>query len=207
MRVILGLLVLLVVVAVVGLLAWLYSGTYDISVRANAGPVLDWLADTAKRQSVRAHAQHIDVPPLADVVLVEDGARHYQRSCAQCHGAPGVDALPFARAMRPEPSDLAKNPGDWTPGQLFWIIQNGLRMTGMPAYQASYVDGEIWALVAFLDQLPKMEAARYQSLTAPPAVAPLPEAAPGESEIIPPAEGEEPAQPDSAPSPEATTPR
>lgn len=195
MRAVLGIL-LLVVVALVALAAWLYSGAYDISARGQATPMLDRVAELAKRQSVRAHAQHLDAPPLADPILVEDGARHYRDACVQCHGAPGDVAQPFARFMRPAPPDLAKDTG-WTPAQLFWITQNGLKMTGMPAYGDLLVDGEIWALVAFLDQLPKMDAARYQSLTVPPAP-PQPEPVPGgEQDVVPPVEGEEPVAPPS----------
>lgn len=201
MRAVLGVLVLLVVGAV-ALAAWLYSGSYDISALGEPTPVVDRVADIAKRQSVRAHAQHIDAPPLADPILVEDGARHYRDLCAQCHGAPGVEAHPFATAMHPAPPDLVKEPGGWTPSQLFWITRNGLRMTGMPAYQRSLVDGEIWAVVAFLDQLPTMGAAKYQALITPPAP-PAAEPAPtsGEQDVVPPAEGEEPA-PASEPAPE-----
>ncbi|MBC7951092.1 MAG: cytochrome c [Rhodospirillaceae bacterium] len=200
MRAVLGVLVVLVV-ALVAMAAWLYSGSYDISARGKASPVLDQLTGIAKRQSVRAHAQHIDPPPLTDAILVEDGARHYRDACAQCHGAPGVEAQPFARNLRPAPPDLAKEPGGWTPSQLFWITQNGLRMTGMPAYQDALVDGEIWALVAFLDQLPKMDAAKYQSLTVPPAppqVEPAPSG--GVQDVVPPSEGEEPVSPSAPPS-------
>jgi mono/diheme cytochrome c family protein len=205
MRVILGILLVLVLAAV-GVAAWLFSGSYDLSARATPGKVSAWLADTAKRQSVRAHAQHIDPPPLADAILVEDGARHYREACVQCHGAPGVEPQAFARAMQPVPPDLAKAPGGWTPAQLFWIIQNGLRLSGMPAYQAAMVDGEIWSLVAFLDQLPKLDASRYQAMTTPPAP-PQSEPAPAEQDVVPPAEGEEPAPAPTETPPTETAPR
>lgn len=192
MRVLFGI-VLAVILGALGLAGWVYSGQFDVSARESASPALDWLMDTAKRQSVRARAHDIQVPPLGDSILVEEGAQHYRDACAQCHGAPGKRSEPFARAMRPEPPDLVQAVRGWTSAQLFWIIQNGIKMTGMPAWQGRHVDGEIWALVAFLDQLPHMDAARYQALTAPP-TPPEPETPPPpEQEMIPPSEGEEPA--------------
>ena len=190
MRVILGFLLALVIGAV-ALAAWVASGRYDISARGGGSPLVERVAEWAKRQAVRAHAQHIEAPPLSDPILIEDGARHYRDHCAVCHGAPGAPSQAWARAMRPEPSDLTK-PGGWTSAQSFWIIQNGLRMSGMPAFHAALVDGEIWGVVAFLEQLPQMDAAKYQALSMP-AVPPEPEPppAPATQDVVPPSEGED----------------
>jgi mono/diheme cytochrome c family protein len=203
MRVIFGFLLALVLGAV-AMAAWIASGRYDISAREGASPATERLADWAKRQSVRAHAQHITAPPLADPILIEDGARHYRDHCVQCHGAPGAPSADFARAMRPEPTDLAKSTG-WTSAQTFWIIQNGLKMSGMPAYHATMVDGEIWGVVAFVEQLPQMDPAKYQAMTAPPPPA-EPEAPPpaATQDVVPPNEGEEaPSVPEIGPPPPA----
>lgn len=202
MRVVLSILVV-VALAVIGLAAWVYSGRFDISARQSAGPGLDWLAGMLKRQSVRFHANGIEPPSLGEIAMVEAGAHRYRDVCVQCHGAPGVQSQPFARAMRPEPPELTKAVEGWTSGQLFWIIKNGLKMSGMPAWQSIHGDDEIWALVAFLDQLPTMDAARYQLMTVPP---PQPAPVPSEEdEVIPPSEDEEPSA-EPAPVPPSETP-
>ena len=52
----------------------------------------------------------------------------------------------------------------WAPTELFWIVKNGIRMTGMPAWHEIYTDDEIWDIVAFLKRLPAMSPEQYQDL-------------------------------------------
>lgn len=189
MRVILGVVAALLLLAL-GAVVALYSGRIDVAARDQPNALLRWVTDTAKRQSVRAHAGGIEVPQLGEPDLVEAGARQYLADCVQCHGGPGVAAQPFARAMRPAPSDLTIAVRDWTSAELFWIVKNGLAFSGHPAWGATRVDAEIWPVIAFLNQMPTMDAARWQALTAPPQ--PSEPAPSGEADMVPPAE-EEPA--------------
>jgi Cytochrome C oxidase, cbb3-type, subunit III len=53
---------------------------------------------------------------------------------------------------------------EWTPAELYWIIKNGVRMTGMPAWGATHNNKEIWAIVAFLGKLPEMTAEHYAEM-------------------------------------------
>lgn len=197
MRVLLGVVAILLLL-VVGLGVWVFSGGHKVGVAdADPGPV-GWITTTAMRQSVRSQAKGIDVPPLAEPAMAEDGAKLYDKHCVQCHGAPGVGAAPFARATNPPPADLSVAAPEWSAAQLFWITRNGLKMTGMPAYADLLVDGEIWNVVAFLGQMAGMQPDRYQQIVAPPPPAPPPE--PELEQIVPPPEGEEvPPTPEAAP--------
>jgi mono/diheme cytochrome c family protein len=204
MRVILGVVAVLLLLAIGGVVL-LYSGRIDVAARDQSNPVLRWLTDTAKRQSVRAHAGGIEVPQLGEPDMVEAGARQYLVDCVQCHGAPGAASHPFARAMRPEPPELTIAVHDWTAAELFWIVKNGLAFSGHPAWGAMRVDGEIWPVIAFLTQMPTTDVARWQALTAPPAP-PEPAPAPsGEADMVPPVE-EEPAPVPPEPNPGAAEP-
>lgn len=193
MRFILGVFAIIVLL-VLGIVLLLYSGRLDLSARVVPHPAAEWLVETAQRQSVRAHAGGVEVPPLGAPELVEAGARQYQADCAICHGAPGQGSQSFARAMRPEPSDLSLSVRDWTSAELFWIIRNGLAYSGHPAFGQMRVDAELWPVVAFLNQMPTMDAARWQALTAPPPPPATAEPQP-EAEVIPPAEDEAPPAP------------
>ena len=53
---------------------------------------------------------------------------------------------------------------DWTAARLHWVVQNGIKMTGMPSFGVSHTDPEIWAIVAFLEKMPKMTPQEYQAL-------------------------------------------
>lgn len=194
MRALMAFVALLIVLAV-AVVAWVYSGTFNVAASEPHAPWARWLIETTMRQSVRAHAGGVTVPSLADPQRVETGARLFQDHCVACHGGPVAEPLPFARAMNPEPPLLTEAVAEWTSAELFWIIKHGLKMTGMPAWGRTHADGDIWSLVAFLNQLPTMPAERYRAIVAPPAPEP-PEPAP--ADMVPPPEDEE-GQPDAPP--------
>ena len=70
--------------------------------------------------------------------------------------------------MSPEVPDLnADHVQKWTDGQLFYIIKNGVRLTGMPAWgSADHDDADSWKLVHFIRHMPKMTAAEIESMKA-----------------------------------------
>jgi cytochrome c553 len=67
--------------------------------------------------------------------------------------------------MLPEPPDLGTTIPTWKSNELFWIVKSGLKYTGMPAWPAQERDDEVWAMVAFLQRLPKMNAVQYREMT------------------------------------------
>jgi cytochrome c553 len=92
------------------------------------------------------------------------GAAHFHSGCAFCHGAPGIPISPVAQSMLPPPPNLSTSMREWHDRELFWIIKNGIKYTGMPAWVAEQRDDEVWALVAFLRRLPRLDAAGYRDL-------------------------------------------
>ena len=90
--------------------------------------------------SIERHAT--DQPPanLAIPPMVQAGAREYaEHGCATCHGAPGVTWAKFSEGLHPDPPDLKEVVGERSPSQLFWVIKNGINMTGMPSFGAAGV--------------------------------------------------------------------
>jgi cytochrome c1 len=151
----------LALAAALALLAAIYSGAYDVTAVHQHTRAVHWALDTGMRQAVQRHAKSVQVPALDDPVLAQRGARLYRDSCLQCHGAPGIAPEPFARGMLPLPNNLAQTALEWTPAEMFWITKNGLKMTAMPAWQYRYADEDLWAIVAFLRQLPKLTVETY----------------------------------------------
>ena len=87
----------------------------------------------------------------------------------------------FSEGLHPDPPGLKEKAGERTPSQLFWVIKNGINMTGMPSFaQAGVKDEDLWSIVAFVKKLPIISEADYKSWTAtPPApFAPSPTPAP-----------------------------
>jgi mono/diheme cytochrome c family protein len=80
------------------------------------------------------------------------------RGCTNCHGGPGVEWQKFSEGLRPDPPDLKDVVPNREPRHLFWVVKNGINMTGMPSFGATGVpDPELWSIVAFLKKLPDVK--------------------------------------------------
>jgi mono/diheme cytochrome c family protein len=116
---------------------------------------------------VQRRGRDIAVPRLDDEALALRGLGHFREHCVQCHGAPGVAPEPFALGMVPHAASLSEASRHWTPGELFWLIKNGLKMTGMPAWEFRMPDEDIWSIVAFLQALPRHTPQQSRALQPP----------------------------------------
>ena len=67
--------------------------------------------------------------------------------------------------MRPEPPHLVEEASEWTPEEIHWIVENGIKMTGMPAFGPSHEAEVILAITAFVTQLPGLSPGDYKELT------------------------------------------
>ena len=103
-------------------------------------------------------------PKAVGAALIALGAEHYAGMCTGCHLAPGVGDNEMRQGPYPQPPNLSQ-PRDRSPAETFWIIKHGLKMSGMPAWGVTHDDEAIWGLVAFLQQLPTMDATVYAAFT------------------------------------------
>jgi mono/diheme cytochrome c family protein len=161
MQFIWGFIVALIVI-LAGALGITYSGAYNVAANVPDAGIVTWLLSTNMQRSVVRHAQSMSAPPtqLTDQ-QARDGLRIYKETCIYCHGAPGKDPGDIGKGLNPEPPYLPDTVERWTSAQLFWIIKNGIKMTGMASYGAVHTDEEIWNLVAFVQRLPKMTPEQY----------------------------------------------
>ena len=148
------------------------GGLYDVSVTAQHTPPVYWLLQTVMHYSVKRRARAIEPPALGDEGLQQRGAEVYAANCVRCHGAPGVAPGEFANSMQPLPGPLVDALSRWLPRELYWITRNGIKMSGMPAWEYRLSDDDLWALVAFLVKLPQLSAQAYASLHLEPDAAP-----------------------------------
>jgi mono/diheme cytochrome c family protein len=156
--------VAMLVVTGVLALGWVYSGQYNVAADAPHWDVTTRVLATVRERSIEARAVDLNMPNLADPALIALGAEHYAGMCTGCHLAPGVGDNEMRQGLYPQPPNLSQ-PRDRSPAQSFWIIKHGLKMSGMPAWGVTHDDEAIWGLVAFLQQLPTMDAAAYAALT------------------------------------------
>jgi mono/diheme cytochrome c family protein len=161
----------LITAALAAATAFLYAGAYDISATDQHLAPTYWILDTAMRRSVKQRAGEVNLPDLARPDQVERGRALYRRHCVQCHGAPGVAPEPFALGMTPVPANLVFTAREWPPADVFWVVKHGLKMTGMPAWKYRMSDEDIWAVVSFMRELPKLSPEAYRAISAQPEAA------------------------------------
>ena len=88
------------------------------------------------------------------------GATTYRQHCAVCHGLAGQETSHIARGMYPKPPQLLTGKGvtDDPVGETFWLVQNGVRLSGMPGFHDSLSETQMWQvsqLLAHADKLPE----------------------------------------------------
>ncbi|HKK07053.1 MAG TPA: cytochrome c [Gammaproteobacteria bacterium] len=167
---------IVIAVVVVAGLAFIYSGLYDVAATAPDSALAQWALKTTRERSVESRSEDVKPPQgtsLSDPKLINLGFRHYDEMCVMCHGAPGVEPGEAHAGLNPQPPDLAKHAKEMEPGELFWVIKHGIRMTGMPAWGPTHSDHKIWAMVAFIKHLPEVTPAEYQRLRREAAAHPM----------------------------------
>jgi mono/diheme cytochrome c family protein len=146
-------------------LALLYGGWYNIGATAQHFPFVYTVLEEGMKQSVQHHAQEIKVPALGGAQQLRLGAQVYRDKCVQCHGAPGVAQSTIGMSMQPIPGPLVDATQRWTSRELYWVTKNGIKMSGMPAWEYHLREDELWAVVAFVGALPAMSAHDYRAAT------------------------------------------
>jgi mono/diheme cytochrome c family protein len=202
--------------------AIVFGGAVTVAATDPHYAPVQWVLETTMESSIRAHASEVEVPPnldLHDPKLAEQAFGHYSVACTPCHGAPGVDAAPWL-VLNPPAEPLVETAARWSDAELYWIVKNGIKMTGMPALGPTHGDGDLWAIAAFVRQLPAMTADDYRAMAerhaashdhamavpAPPAVTPR---EPPPVDVAAPMIGEEPSSTSTAaqPAKRRTAPR
>jgi mono/diheme cytochrome c family protein len=164
----------LAIIVGIGAAVFFLGGFYNVAATAEDPGIVKWALIQTRTASINRHAT--DQPPanINDAQAVQAGAKAFAaHGCANCHGAPGVEWQKYSEGLNPDPPDLKKIVDQITPAQLFWVVKNGINMTGMPSFQlAGAKDEEIWAIVAFVKKLPTVSETDYKTWTSPP-VAPV----------------------------------
>ena len=163
MKKILASVVLTLIVLILGFVAYIYSGSYDISQLTPHNALTKWAIRTTTHHSIEARIKDIQVPALNDSSMIIEGFGHFQEMCVTCHAAPGKDADELVEGLYPKPPKIYKFADHLEPKETFWVIKNGIKMTSMPAFGPTHSDEKIWAITAFVTQkLAKMSPQEYQ---------------------------------------------
>jgi thiosulfate dehydrogenase len=119
------------------------------------------------------------VPIAADEATLTAGAQVYKEHCAVCRGVPAQPQTAIAKGMFPDPPKLMEGKGvtDDPPGETYWKVAGGIRMTGMPGFEKTLSTTQMWQVSLLCANADKLPAAAKDSLagvaaptTAPPVV-------------------------------------
>jgi len=141
------------------------TGSYNVAATAAPSKLETRLAAYALNRSVARRAPATKNPMPASPETWKAGLAHYRENCVVCHGAPGVDAGEIGEGLNPPAPDLTLPRVQARPdGELFWIVGNGIRTTGMPAFSPTHKPDELWKIVAFVRHLPELTNAEQKAL-------------------------------------------
>jgi mono/diheme cytochrome c family protein len=158
-------LVIIVAVALLGLVvavaaSFLHDG---LSSRATPNRFEIMVARNARHLAIPSNARLAQNPLLASAEDLRDARLHFADHCAVCHANDGGGQTMIGKGLYPKPPDLRlPETQNLTDGELFWIIENGVRFTGMPAFSNGGEHGGMqnsWKLVHFIRHLPHLTAA------------------------------------------------
>jgi mono/diheme cytochrome c family protein len=152
--------VMLVVIAVV----MIQTGVYNVAATIPHHGFTEKILSTTMDRSVHKHAAAIEVSATYNSPNLEEGFEHYHEMCVACHGAPGVEKSEAGEGLNPPAPDLSKSVTDLSPQEVFWILKNGIKMTGMPAFGPTHNDEKLWGITAFVKRLPEMTPERYHEM-------------------------------------------
>jgi len=150
------------VVASVGLLVFVYSGFYNVAATVPHATPVYWLLSTMTERSIHTRADRVTPPNPDGEDSLRIGLEHYNAMCIMCHGAPGREPAELAAGLYPSPPNLATEPMDLSSPELYWVIKNGIKMTGMPAFGPTHSDDVIWAMASVVEKLPEWSPEEYE---------------------------------------------
>jgi thiosulfate dehydrogenase len=135
------------------------TGSAPVATSAQAMPFEKTLARMALDKRIEKEAPK-NAPFQATPEIYNDAAHEYVEHCAMCHGLPGKPMPDMASSMFPHPTPLWEGKGvtDDPPGETWWKIENGIRLSGMPSFKNHMDDKEKWQMALFLHDANKLPA-------------------------------------------------
>ena len=169
MRLFLAVIGLLAIIVAVAAAAFFFGGFYNVAASEDDPQIVTWALPKVREAAVDRYSAGLKPPmSLDDQAVIQAGAKAFaQRGCFNCHGGPGVEWAKFSEGLKPDPPEL-KEVKDDEPRAIFWVIRNGINMTGMPSFQKVGADDkEIWSIVAFVKKIETVTPEQYKAWTAP----------------------------------------
>ena len=150
---------LCLVICAFSIYAYFGGGFAPVAVSSPPMPLEHYLAKLALHARMRKDVQQ-QSPVPADEANYIGGAHVYVEHCAVCHGLPGKEQTAIALGEFPTPPHLFRGKGvtDDEPGETYWKVSNGIRMTGMPGFEKYLSSTQMWQVSVLLANANKLPA-------------------------------------------------
>lgn len=145
--------------SLVGVAGGCYLISTGFSARSEPGGLETFAALTIRNLAIARQARGLSNPVERSAEIIASGRAHFADHCATCHGNDGSGHTTIGRGLYPKVPDMRlARTQDLSDGQLFYVIENGVRLTGMPAWGTGDPSGESasWHLVHFIRHLPEL---------------------------------------------------
>lgn len=159
--------IVILAILILGAGVFFFTGRYNVAAISPHWNMTLEILETVRDQSIKRQSRGIQVPQWLDEPgLRQIGFHHYHEMCRLCHGAPGYERKEFARGLYPNPPDLASQniQNQWNDAQMYWIVKNGLKMTGMPSFGITHSKKQMWAIIVFVRHLPNITPNEYNGM-------------------------------------------
>jgi mono/diheme cytochrome c family protein len=129
------------------------------SALATPSTIEELAATTARNMAVPSEYRQLRNPIMPSTENLRAGMEHFSDHCATCHGNDGGGQTLFGKGLYPKPPDMrAAGTQNKSDGELYYTIENGVRLSGMPAFSEAHTAAQTWRLVLFIRHLPQITA-------------------------------------------------
>jgi mono/diheme cytochrome c family protein len=137
------------------------------SARDNPSRIETFAAQVARHLATPSSFRSLKNPYSETPENIQAGMAHFADHCATCHANDGSGSTLFGKGLYPKPPDMrASATQEKSDGELYYIIENGVRLSGMPAFgeRSGTEDAETWHLVVFIRHLPQLTTEELQKM-------------------------------------------
>ena len=162
-------LLLAVLAAVIGAVGVWYFASSGVSAREQPGAVETFVARQVRDMAISRRARSLVNPVEPSAAVIAEGRAQFADHCAICHANDGSGQTEMGQATWPKAPDMRlPQTQSLSDGELFWIIENGVRFTAMPGWGTGAKEGETasWHLVHFVRRLPKLSPEEIEEMQA-----------------------------------------
>lgn len=142
--------------------AYVKSGAFNVAASHPHSLPVEWITHETMINSVKRRAPNVEFPRTVAASREMSGFCQYETHCVACHGAAAIARQQWANGLNPQPPYLLDASQKWSSSELYWIVRNGIKMTGMPAWRESMTDEQMRDVVSFVATMSKMPPQTYE---------------------------------------------